>query len=157
MEKKPIKRHKALQPLSREHHHGLLLCWKIRTGFSKETAVERIKKYADWFFENHLVAHFEMEEKYVFPLLGKDAPLAQKAIAQHRNLERLFNSNVDLKKTLISIETELNKHIRFEERILFNEIQKVADETQLQIIENIHREIPKMEDWKDEFWLKTSV
>ena len=24
------KRHKALQPLSREHHHGLLLSWKNR-------------------------------------------------------------------------------------------------------------------------------
>ncbi|WP_241739476.1 hypothetical protein [Aestuariibaculum marinum] len=32
---KPLKRHKALQPLSREHHYGLLLTWKIRTGFKK--------------------------------------------------------------------------------------------------------------------------
>ena len=28
-EKKPLKRVKELQELSREHHHGLLLCWKI--------------------------------------------------------------------------------------------------------------------------------
>jgi len=26
----PIKRHVALQPVSREHHYGLLLSWKIR-------------------------------------------------------------------------------------------------------------------------------
>ena len=38
MHPKPQKRHKALQPLSREHHHGLLLSWKIRTGFSKDIA-----------------------------------------------------------------------------------------------------------------------
>src|SRR5690606_10923423 len=29
---KPIKRNKDLQPFSRDHHHSLLLCWKIRTG-----------------------------------------------------------------------------------------------------------------------------
>jgi len=33
--KKPIKRDKVLQPLSHDHHQGLLLCWKIRTGIKK--------------------------------------------------------------------------------------------------------------------------
>jgi hypothetical protein len=47
---KPLKRHAALQPLSREHHHGLLLGWKIRTGLSNGAPLERIKAYADWFF-----------------------------------------------------------------------------------------------------------
>ena len=35
MQNKIQKRHKALQNLSREHHHGLLLSWKIRTGLNK--------------------------------------------------------------------------------------------------------------------------
>jgi len=39
----PIKRSIALQPLSREHHHGLLLCWKIRTGLKKGIDIDRIK------------------------------------------------------------------------------------------------------------------
>ena len=50
MDNKPLKRHKALQPLSRDHHHGLLLSWKIRSGFKKNIDVERIKVYADWFY-----------------------------------------------------------------------------------------------------------
>ena len=61
MHPKPQKRHKALQPLSREHHHGLLLSWKIRSGFSKNIEPKRIRTYADWFFKTHLIPHFEME------------------------------------------------------------------------------------------------
>ncbi|CDF79955.1 hypothetical protein BN863_22430 [Formosa agariphila KMM 3901] len=34
-DKKPLKRHKSLQPLSRDHHHGLLLAWKIRADLRK--------------------------------------------------------------------------------------------------------------------------
>ena len=60
MEHKPQKRHKALQPLSREHHHGLLLSWKIRAGFSENIGPKRIKVYADWFFKNHLIPHFHL-------------------------------------------------------------------------------------------------
>src|SRR5680860_688473 len=98
--KKPIKRNKSLQPLSRDHHHSLLLCWKIRTGFTKDVAVERIKRYTDWFFENHIRPHFEMEEKYLFPILGNNNQLVKKAIAEHRRLGRLFNDTKDIDKSL---------------------------------------------------------
>ena len=68
MDRPPIKRHSALQGVSREHHHGLLLCWKIRTGVSKNIPLERIKMYADWFYATYLVPHFELEETHIFPL-----------------------------------------------------------------------------------------
>src|SRR5690606_3210653 len=60
----PIKRHKALQGVSREHHHGLLLCWKIRTGLAKNISPDRIKTYVDWFFDVYLRPHFELEENH---------------------------------------------------------------------------------------------
>ncbi len=66
----PIKRHPSLQSLSREHHYGLLLSWKIREGFKREVPPERIKKYTNWFWENHLAPHFQFEESYIFPILG---------------------------------------------------------------------------------------
>ena len=50
----PIKRTEVLKPLSHEHHHGLLLCWKIKTGIKKNIDAARIKKYADWFYRSHL-------------------------------------------------------------------------------------------------------
>lgn len=116
---KPIKRNEALQPVSREHHQGLLLCWKIRQGLKKNIAPNRMKVYADWFYKEHLLPHFEIEEKYLFPVLGNEHELIIKATAQHRRLTRLFTDQQQLAKSLSFIEEELETHIRFEERVLF--------------------------------------
>ncbi|PWK17655.1 hemerythrin domain-containing protein [Xanthomarina spongicola] len=152
MNPKPQKRHKALQPLSREHHHGLLLSWKIRSGFNKNINPNRIKIYADWFFETHLIPHFEMEEENIFPLLESDNGLIKRALAEHRRLKRLFNETTDNAKNLSKIEEELEQHIRFEERVLFPEIQKIATEEQMLIIEKIHQQEPFKDNLDDEFW-----
>jgi hemerythrin-like domain-containing protein len=149
----PIKRHIALQPLSREHHFGLLLCWKIRTGFSKGVAADRIKAYADWFYSNHLVPHFEMEEAHIFPVLGNEHELVQQALNEHKRLHSLFHAQEDSQNVLSDIEEELEKHIRFEERVLFNEIQKVATPEQLQERERLHTDEPFTEAWEDKFWV----
>ena len=99
-----------------------------------------------------MVQHFEDEEKYVFPVLGPENELVQQALAEHRRLFRLFTEATNVRKGLSKIEEELEAHIRFEERVLFPEIQKVATEDQLQTIEKHHQEIPACEDWDDEFW-----
>ncbi|TYB77069.1 hemerythrin domain-containing protein [Bizionia myxarmorum] len=152
MESKPLKRHKALQPLSREHHHGLLLSWKIRAGFSKEVSAERMKTYADWFFEHHLIPHFELEENEIFSILDSEHELVKKAMADHRRLKRLFSDDTEVEKSLSKIEEELEQHIRFEERILFPEIQKAATEEQLQHIAKIHQPESFEDNLADEFW-----
>lgn len=152
MTPKPLKRHKALVSFSREHHHGLLLSWKIRSGFSKNIEVERIKTYADWFFENHLVPHFELEETHIFPLLEPSNELVKRALADHRRLKRLFKTEDEIEKSLSKIEEELEQHIRFEERVLFPEIQKVATEDQLNVIEKIHHHEGFEDNLDDEFW-----
>ncbi len=152
MTPKPLKRHKALQPLSRDHHQGLLLSWKIRSGFNKNIEVERIKMNADWFFANHLMPHFELEEAHIFTLLDENNELVKRALADHRRLKRLFNEEVDIEKSLHKIEEELEQHIRFEERILFPEIQKVTSEEQFSIIEKIHQDEGFEDKLDDEFW-----
>jgi|SRR5690606_60491 len=152
MSQKPLKRHKALQPLSREHHHGLLLSWKIRAGFSKNVAPERIRTYANWFFENHLIPHFEIEERIIFPILEKNHEFIKRAMSEHRRLKRLFSETEDDTKILSKIEEELEQHIRFEERVLFPEIQKVATDTQLLHIEKIHQPELFIDKLDDEFW-----
>ena len=152
MKPKPQKRHIALQPLSREHHHGLLLSWKIRSGFSKSIDPKRIRVYADWFFKNHLIPHFEMEEAHVFSILEDDNELIKRALADHRRLNRLFKEREDDTKTLSRIEEELDQHIRFEERILFPEIQKVATEAQMLKIKKIHQPESFIDKLDDEFW-----
>lgn len=152
METKPIKRNIDLQPISRDHHHSLLLCWKIRKGMRKHVEVGRIKKYADWFFENHIQPHFEIEETYVFPILGDDNERVKKALSEHRRLKRLFEDKDEIEKSLSRIEEELEAHIRFEERSLFNEIQKVATEEQLKQVSTHHHDSKFQENTEDEFW-----
>lgn len=152
MQQKPQKRHKALQPLSREHHFGLLLSWKIRSGFSKNIAPERIRIYADWFYENHLIPHFEMEETHIFTILENDNDLIIQALEDHKRIKRLFAETADDAKTLSKIEEEIDKHIRFEERVLFPEIQKIATEEELLQIEKIHQPEIFEDNVDDEFW-----
>jgi hypothetical protein len=149
---KPLKRAPELQPLSHDHHHGLQLCWKIRTGFAKNIEPTRIKKYADWFFENHLRPHFELEEKYIFTILDKEDELIKRGLTEHSRLKRLFEEPSDLEKTLCHIEEELQAHIRFEERILFAEIQKKATAVQLTKINQIHTQEVFVENETDLFW-----
>lgn len=153
MEKpKPIKRDKNIQPLSRDHHHTLLLCWKIKSGLSKGVAPERIKKYADWFFKAHLLPHFVMEEKYLFPVLGLENKMIHKALTEHLRIKQLFEEDKDLVKSLSSIQDELERHVRFEERELFNEIQKVANQEELAVIAEKHKDGKFQENTTDEFW-----
>lgn len=148
----PVKRHEILQPFSRQHHYGLLLCWKIREGFRKNIEHERIKAHIDWFWKNHLQPHFEIEEKYVFPILGKDHEMVRKALSEHRRLKRLFEQSKDVEITLSLIEEELEQHIRFEERVLFNEVQEHASEKELKSIQQLL--LPQENDngWDDQFW-----
>lgn len=148
----PIKRKEALKPLSRDHHHGLLLCWKIRAGIKKNIETERIKKYADWFWERHLQPHFEIEEEIVFPILGNQNELVKQAHAEHRRLKRLFVEESDALKAISLIEEVLEKHIRFEERVLFNEIQAAATNEQLQQIQLHHSDTKFIENRTDPFW-----
>lgn len=152
MQYKPLKRHKALQSLSRDHHHGLLLSWKIRSGLSKKIIPKRIWDYAQWFFETHLIPHFELEEQHIFTILGPNNAFVKKALDDHKSLKELFTKMDKNSQTLNKIEEELEQHIRFEERILFPEIQKGATEEQLIQIEKIHQQDLFKDKLDDEFW-----
>lgn len=152
MDTKPLKRHSSLLPLSHEHHHGLQLCWKIRTGFKKNIELPRIEKYVAWFSEEHLFPHFEIEEKYIFPILDKNNDLIKRALSEHRKIKRLLKSDKELNKKLSLFEENLERHIRFEERVLFNEIQSVATSEQLKQIQLHHSDMNFTDNLTDSFW-----
>lgn len=148
----PIKRHVAIQPLSREHHHGLLLCFRIRVGLQRNIDLTRIKQYIDWFWTNHLIEHFEIEEKYVFPVLDPQDEMSIRAHDDHRQLEQLITQeNID-GPTLDKIASVLEAHIRFEERMMFNKIQDIATPEQLNDILVHHDQQIVCDDWKDPYW-----
>src|SRR5690554_3738345 len=99
----PIKRHEALQPVSREHHFGLLLGWKIQKAASKNVAPERVFEYLKFAFETELLPHFQLEEKAVFPVLGEQDPLVKQALDEHQKIEALITKGEKSNKTLEEI------------------------------------------------------
>jgi len=147
-----IKRNPALKEYSKDHHQALLLCWKIQVGFSKGIAAERIKAYADWFYENHILEHFQLEEKYLFPVLGNENKLILQALEEHKILLALFTEPTQIETSLKQIQTLLKSHIRFEEQILFNEIQNAATPQELEKIAKFHRDEKYTDNLNDVFW-----
>lgn len=152
MNREPLKRSVSLQPLSHEHHHALVLCRRLRTGIAMHVDELRMKRYADWFYEEHLLPHFYTEEQLIFPILGKTHEGVGKALFEHRRIKRLFAKEKNVIKSLSLIEEELEKHIRFEERLLFAEIERTATPAQLAEIKRLHQHPQFVDNTSDEFW-----
>ena len=132
------KRHPSLVPLSQDHHHGLALALRLRQGSNallndgwthdRNEQAKRVKQ----FYEKELRRHFQAEEEVVFPEMLKHIPVSSvvigELITQHRDMEQLIaeieraNSHV-LEKALVAFGELLDKHIRLEERDLFEMCQ----------------------------------
>ncbi|TXI80106.1 MAG: hemerythrin domain-containing protein [Flavobacteriales bacterium] len=134
----PLERHPLLRPLSREHHEGLLLCWRIRRDLVARTDLEQVFEECRAFFHSDLLPHFAVEEEVVFPVLGSEHPHVHRAIMEHRRISRLFQQDTDPQTTLSLIEDELEAHIRFEERVLFPEVQQKATPEEMDRIDRVH-------------------
>jgi hemerythrin-like domain-containing protein len=155
---KPIKRDPALVQFSRDHHFGLLLVWKIRQGLRANIEPERITNYVKFFFQEDLVHHFAEEESHLFVKLSEDDPMRLRAENEHNEMQELLaqleNQPSDI-SILNKIALTLEKHIRFEERELFNRLQSTMSEKELLDLLN---EVPERdpineEHWDDKFWL----
>lgn len=152
MHKTPIKRHIALQAVSREHHHTLLFCWKINEGLRKDVATNRIKMYVDWFWTNFIQTHFTYEEQFILPLLDNNHHLYQQTLNDHHTIKVLCTTNTtNEKEQLVQIATTVTEHIRFEERNLFAYIQEQVDEVKLNQLLNNEPHVV-VDNWEDEFW-----
>ena len=153
----PIKRHPAIVSFSKDHHFGLLLVWKIRQGLDKAVNAERIGNYVCYFFKEDLEKHFKEEEQLLFQKLPNDDVLRKQAEADHKTIYKLVNSISENKhdsNLLSQLANELEKHIRFEERELFNHLQTKITAEDLEIIgkrfSNNGNAID--EKWEDVFW-----
>ena len=154
MSTKPIKRHEAIQSISREHYQGLLFGAKIRMGIKKQIDPSRMAKYAVWFYNEHLIPHFEIEEKYLFPVMDSGNEMIQRVIKEHRLLADLCNSETKLatNTNLELLEKTLEAHIRFEERVLFKELEAIATSEQFDMINKHHKEEKFIDNLTAPFW-----
>jgi iron-sulfur cluster repair protein YtfE (RIC family) len=124
-----MQRSQSLIPLSHDHHHGLVLCRDIREDLKRNAEPAHIVQYVLDFWHKDLKRHFEEEEKIIFPLLRKAEPNMQQALDEHRRLRAQMavlssDSITDLEDTLFDFAMLLETHIRFEERVLFPQIER---------------------------------
>ena len=154
---KPIKRNAAIAEFSRDHHFALLLVWKIREGLKKSIQPERISKYVLHYFETELMPHFKGEEELLYCKISSDNKLRVQAEAEHATIYEMIaglKRNQGNKNLLQNFADTLEKHIRFEERQLFNFLQDNIPETELQKIASAlsSKEHEEESAWKDIFW-----
>ncbi len=130
----PTKRHPSLIPLSHDHHHGLVLAFRLREGLPRSRkpadSLQEQAEDAVRFFHDSLVAHFRAEEEALFPAIRTCVPHAVTMLdtlsAEHSemrtqvaNLAQALSDEVSLQTELKAFADLLERHIRREERELF--------------------------------------
>ena len=142
----PIKRSIALQPLSRQHHNGLLFCLLLGKGVKRNASLFDMQQFIQQFREQDLDSHFAAEEKLLLPLAEQYPglqPLLKQMYAEHILLVDLMET-IDRRpdyESILQLSRLLEKHIRFEEKVLFTSIENVIEaEKLLQIQEALHHE-----------------
>jgi hypothetical protein len=156
---KPLKRSQYLAPLSREHHETLLFTWKIKQGLSLKIELDRIVSFCNWFFENHMKDHFRKEESALTKILSTNDVLIERMIDDHVAIQEKIN---DLNKWatedgLKRLSQIINYHVRFEERQLFEHIERTATAEQLKNLAIDLEDSTELSDWKDEFWMRSKI
>lgn len=126
-----MKRHAALQALSREHHTALVLalaCTRAANSGSDEkilAASERVVRQ----FETDLEPHFRQEEDALLPLLrdaGQDE-LVRRTLDDHARLRAMAKSLCARDTACLGeFAKTLSDHVRFEEQELFPTAEQVV-------------------------------
>lgn len=139
-----MKRDIALIPLSREHHRILMCALLLKTdaipfkGLPTEPAGKM--KYAKDLFDSLIYNHMEAEEKVIFPFVRKVNEefdmLISELQSEHKEIRELVDCLDDkdmqsLKANMERLGVVLTKHVRKEERILFQRIQADLTKDQL--------------------------
>lgn len=140
----PLKRDPSLVPLSHDHHQGLLRAFFIRQALRTSSGLEHQAAVTREFFRAELVPHFRAEEDVLFPLLvphlGSEAGLIDELLAEHRQMEALTEALDDSAEKLAAYAELLDRHIRTEERRLFELYQARVPEAERPAIEARLRE-----------------
>lgn len=124
-----MKRVSELRELSVDHHHGLVLARKAKQASKSEDEilVSDVWEEVEKMFISNLEPHFQIEETLIVPNLklkgGEN--LFSRFYDDHERLRKFIKPGIKkTAKALQSFGEILEKHIRFEERELFEVAQK---------------------------------
>jgi len=124
-----MKRLPELRDLSEDHHHGLVLARKARRAASGDPglAVSAVWTEVEMQFAAELAPHFQIEESLIAPGLeiAGESVLTQRLYEEHRALRECVRHGSG--RTAVDLDRFgelLERHIRFEERELFEVAQQ---------------------------------
>lgn len=138
MTDKPARRHTALQPLSRHHHHALVLAQLL---VKQQETPDVLKEKIKAFWTNGGQEHFREEEEVLLPEFAKHANVARPEIldllVEHIQVRSLINEicNENKVEKMVTLGELLRSHIHKEERVVFPMIESALTEEQLQSLE----------------------
>ena len=124
-----MKRHTKLQDLSRDHYAALKLALHAkRAALSGDRGqIDAAADACRFAFANELEAHFVTEEKDLLPRLldAGQADLVRRTEDEHALLRGLARALEDRDAAvLLSFSAALTDHVRFEERELFEAMER---------------------------------
>lgn len=127
-----MKRHPALRQLSRDHHHALVVAQLLKRA-DPATAEDAFKRFLDyWITEGR--GHFREEEEILLPELARfadpDQPIVARVLVDHVRIRALAEGPAEVRQ-LHELGSQLEGHIRREERELFALIEREIPEAQL--------------------------
>jgi len=128
-----MKRHRSLRLLSDDHHRALVLARRLRRDSGGEAArLAVLAREVRQEFERQLEPHFRVEESWLLPALERkgEAGLVEQTLGDHRRLRALVRGRWS-EETAHELGALLDKHVRFEERVLFPRAEVVLSESEL--------------------------
>lgn len=130
-----MKRHPALTPLSRDHHHALVLAQRLRRAGEQDAGDAAAAFLAHWIEEERL--HFRLEEEVLLPAYAAygdpDHPAVVRTLLDHvrirRDVERLrAGASPEL---LHELGGRLAEHVKLEENELFPLVEQTLPQPAL--------------------------
>ncbi|GLV14065.1 hypothetical protein Heshes_17490 [Alicyclobacillus hesperidum] len=129
------KRHPSLQPLSRHHHHALVVALHL---IRQELPSDELRSELERFWHNGGQEHFREEEEVLLPAYAKHAPLNRPEIVQllleHVQVRSMVSQVCDEKRDDVMQELGklLQSHVRNEEQVVFPMIEAALSESELE-------------------------
>ncbi len=111
-------RHASVVEFSREHHHGLVFCIRMKRLLDRGVSLEFVKMLFRSFWEQDLSGHTQREAAWAQTL--PESKELSRMLSDHDELESSFSRLDSMGRAeLHQLADRLQAHIRFEEHVLF--------------------------------------
>ncbi|MGO9788560.1 MAG: hemerythrin domain-containing protein [Solirubrobacteraceae bacterium] len=135
-----MKRHPALVPLSRDHHHVLVIAQQLRRA-TRENTAEATRAFLDH-WETEEKQHFRLEEEVLLPAYAAHGDPGHPAVTRMLQDHILIRRDADRVASEPSLELlrdlgkRLADHVKLEEREVFPLIETTIPEPELEALCN---------------------